>query len=54
MSEPGSRQGLKMSSMKTYEHEAKDETSPVQQILVISLRLQDKVVDLGVFRVHQC
>lgn len=54
MSEPGSREGLKMLSMKTYEHTIKDGTSPLQQILVVPLSFQDKVVEvnMGMLRVH--
>lgn len=39
MSEPGSREGLRMLSMKTHEHTIKDGTSPLQQILVVALKL---------------
>lgn len=52
MSEPGSREGLKMLSMKTHEHTIKDGTSPLQQILVAPLSFQDKVGDTGMLRVH--
>lgn len=52
MSEPGSREGLKTLSMKTYEHTIQDGISPVQQILVVPLSFQDKVVDMGMLRLH--
>lgn len=52
MSEPGSREGLKMLSMKTYEHMIKDRISPMQQILVVPLSFQDKVENMGMLRVH--
>lgn len=52
MSEPGSREGLKMLSMKTHEHTIKYGTSPLQQILMVPLSFQDKVVGMGMLRVH--
>lgn len=52
MSEPGSREGLKMLSMKTQEHTLKDRTSPLQQIPVAPLSFQDRVVDMRMLRVH--
>lgn len=51
-SESGSREELKMLSMKTYKHMIKDGTSPLQQILVVPLSFRDKVVDMGMLRVH--
>lgn len=52
MSELGSREGLKMHSMKTHEHTIRDGTSPLQQICVVPLSFQDKVADMGMLRVH--